>query len=100
MLWAGPPSRYTRGASTPTSSSATPTRGGVRDWFVVANLAPFFLVRTGHTPEYKACWEERPTTEEMAQVERLLKEMADLSAQGLMGAVVAISFCRRLTQPI
>jgi len=36
----------------------------------------------------------------MAQVERLLKEFADLSTQGLMGAAVAISFCRRLTHPI
>jgi len=46
------------------------------------------------------CWEEPPTTEEMAQVERLLKEIADLSAQDLTGAVVALSFCKRLTQPI
>ena len=34
------------------------------------------------------------------QVECLLKEITDLSAQGLTGDVVAISFCRRLTQPI
>ena len=33
-------------------------------------------------------------------MERLLKEITDLSVQGLTGAVVAISFCRRLTQPI
>jgi hypothetical protein len=45
-----------------------------------------------------ACCEEPPTTEEMAQVERLLKEITDLSAQGLTGATVAISFCRWLTQ--
>jgi hypothetical protein len=36
----------------------------------------------------------------MAQVERLLKEITDLSAQGLTGAAVALSFCKRLTQPI
>jgi hypothetical protein len=36
----------------------------------------------------------------MAQVEYLLKEIADLLAQGLTGAAVAISLCRRLTQPI
>ena len=56
--------------------------------------------RTGRAPEYKACWEEPPTAEEMTQVEHLLNEVADLSAQGLTGAAVAISFCRRLTQPI
>ena len=33
-------------------------------------------------------------------MERLLEEIADLSEQGLTGAAVAISFCRRLTQPI
>ena len=51
-------------------------------------------------PEYKVCWEEPPTTEEMAQVTRLLKEFTELSAQKLTGAVVALSFCKRLTQPI
>ena len=33
-------------------------------------------------------------------MERLLKEIADLSALGVTGDAVAISFCRRLTQPI
>ena len=66
----------------------------------MANPAPCLPAFTGRAPEYKACWEEPPTTKEMAQVERLLKEIADLSAQGLTGAAVAISFCRRLTQPI
>ena len=56
--------------------------------------------RSGRALEYKACWEESPTSEEMAQVEYLLNEMADLSAQGLTGAAVAISLCRWLTQPI
>ena len=51
----------------------------------------------GRSPEYKARWEEPPTTEKMAQVERLVKEIADLSAQGLTGAAVALSFYKRLT---
>ena len=58
------------------------------------------MARTGRAPEYKVCWEEPPTTEEMAQVERLLKEIADLSVQARIGVAVAISFCKRLTQPI
>ena len=45
----------------------------------MANPAPCLPARTGRAPEYKACWEEPPTTEEMAQVERLLEEIADLS---------------------
>ena len=71
-----------------------------REWIVVSNSVPCLLVRTGRVPEYKACWEEPPTTEEMAQVERLLKEIADLSVQGLTGAAVTLSFYKRLTQPI
>jgi len=67
---------------------------------VVANPAPCLPARTGRAPEYKACWEEPSTTKEMAQVERLLKEIADLSVQGLTGATVAISFYKQLTQPI
>ena len=75
-------------------------KGWAREWFVVANPAPCLPARTGRAPEYKACWEEPPMTKEIVQVERLLKEIADLSAQGLTGATVAISFCRRLMQPI
>ena len=67
---------------------------------MVSNPAPCLPARTGREPEYMACWEEPPTTEEMAKVERLLKKITDLSVQGLTGAAVAISFCRWLTQPI
>ena len=55
-------------------------KGWAWEWFVAANPAPCLLARTGCAPEYKACWEEPPTTKEMVQVERLLKEIADLSA--------------------
>ena len=36
----------------------------------------------------------------MVQVNLLLDEIADLSAQGLTGAVVALSFSKLLVQPI
>ena len=42
------------------------------------------------------CWEELPTEEEMVQVTLLVNEIAGLSAQGLIGAVVALSFSKRL----
>jgi len=51
-------------------------------------------------PEPRACWEEQPTEEEMVQVDLLLKETAGLSVQGLTGTVVALSFSKRLAQPI
>jgi hypothetical protein len=36
----------------------------------------------------------------MVQVERLLEEVAGLTARKLTGAAVTLSFCKRLTQPI
>jgi hypothetical protein len=41
-----------------------------------------------------------PSEEEMVQVDCLLVEIANLSARKLLGAIVALSFCNRLTQPI
>jgi len=54
-------------------------KGWAWEWFVVSNPVPCLPARTGRAPEYKTCWEEPPTAEEMAQVESLLKEIADLS---------------------
>ena len=71
-----------------------------KEWFVVSNPTPCLPARTGRTPEPRACWEEQPTKEEMVQVDLLLKEIAGLSAQGLTGTVVALSFSKRLVQPI
>ena len=66
----------------------------------MSNPAPCLPARTGRAPEPRACWEEQPTEEDMVQVDLLLKEIAGLSAQGLTGAVVALSFSRQLVQPI
>ena len=71
-----------------------------KEWFVVSNPAPCLHARTGHAPEPRACCEEQLTEEEMVQVDLLLKEIAGLSAQGLTGTVVALSFSKRLVQPI
>ena len=69
-------------------------------WFVVSNPAPCRPVRTSRAPKSRTCWEELPTEEEMVQVTLLLDEIAGLSAQGLTGAVVALSFNKRLVQLI
>ena len=61
---------------------------------------PCLPARTGRAPEYRACWEELPTKEEMVQVMLLLNEIAGLSAQGLTGAMEALSFNKQLVQPI
>ena len=66
----------------------------------MSNLAPCLPARIGRAPEPRACWEEQPTEEKMVQVDLLLKDIAGLSAQGLMGAMVALSFSKPLVQPI
>ena len=55
-------------------------KGWNKEWFVVSDLAPYLLARTGRAPKYRACWEELPTEEEMVQVTLLLNEIAGLSA--------------------
>ena len=65
-----------------------------------SNSAPSLPTCTERAPEYKACWEELLTAEEMVQVDHLLAEIAELAAQKLTGAMVALSFCKRLTQLI
>ncbi|XP_039851804.1 uncharacterized protein LOC120710219 [Panicum virgatum] len=67
---------------------------------MVSNPAPCLPARTGRAPESRACWKELPTEEEMIQVNLLLDEIAGLSAQGLTGTVVALSFSKRLVQTI
>ena len=48
----------------------------------------------------RTCWKELPTEEEMVQVTLLLDEIAGLSAQGLTGAVVGLSYSKGLVQRI
>ena len=55
-------------------------KGWNKEWFVVSNQAAGLPARTGRAPEYRACWEELPTEEEMVQVTLLLDEIAGLSA--------------------
>ena len=71
-------------------------KGWEKEWFVVSDLAPCLPARTGRAPESRACWEELLTEEEMIQVNLLLDEIAGLSAQGLTGAVMVLSFSKRL----
>ncbi|RLN29055.1 hypothetical protein C2845_PM05G20140 [Panicum miliaceum] len=70
------------------------------EWFMVANPTPGLTPRTGLPPVPNAKWEEKPTEEEMVQVEVLLAELQELKAKKLAGATVALSFAKWLTQPI
>jgi len=105
-IWGSPPLQFVAGSVPPQGAhvQCSPERGGrgcllaapgeclpdfelrdtnkgwTRDWFVVSNPAPYLPARIGLAPEYKACWEEPPTAEEVVQVERLLMEIAGLIA--------------------
>ncbi|RLN12163.1 retrotransposon protein, putative, unclassified [Panicum miliaceum] len=70
------------------------------EWFVVANPAPGLPSRTGLPPVLNAKWVEKPNEEGMVEVEVLLAEMQKLKAEKLTGAALALSFVKRLTQPI
>ena len=61
---------------------------------MLSNPAPCLPARTNRAPEYRACWEELPTEEEMVQVMLLLDEITGMSAQGLTGIVVALSYSK------
>ncbi|RLN09657.1 putative gypsy-type retrotransposon [Panicum miliaceum] len=70
------------------------------EWFVVVNPALGLPLRTGLALVLNARWEEKPTEEEMVEVEVLLAELQKLKAEKLTGAAVTLSFPKRLTQPI
>ena len=67
---------------------------------MVRGVEPGALPLRAHRPRAGVQGVLGGAAKEMAQVECLLKEIANLSAQGLTGAAVAISFCRQLTHPI
>ena len=67
---------------------------------MVLNPALCLPGRTSRAPESRAYWKELSTEEEMVQVTLLLDEIVSLSAQGLTGTVVALSFSNWLVQSI
>ncbi|RLN11844.1 hypothetical protein C2845_PM09G10440 [Panicum miliaceum] len=89
-----------QGGKCPEASFKDNNKQWVEEWFVVANPAPGLPPRTGLPLVPNARWEEKPTNEEMVEVEVLLAELQKLKAEKLTGNAVALSFAKRLTQPI
>ena len=83
-----------QGRSYPALELHDSNKGWTKEWFMVSNPTPCLPDRTGRALESRACWEELSTEEEVVQVTLLLDEIAGLSAQGLTGAVVALSFSK------
>jgi hypothetical protein len=57
----------------------------VKEWFVVANLVPGLPSETGFLSVPNTTWEEKPSDEEMVQVEVLLAQLLELKATKLIG---------------
>ncbi|RLM69211.1 putative gypsy-type retrotransposon [Panicum miliaceum] len=89
-----------QGGKYPEATFNNSNKRWAEEWFVVANPDPGLPPRTGVPPVLNARWEEKPTDEEMVEVEVLLAELQKLKADKLTGAAVALSFVKRLTQPI
>jgi len=89
-----------QGHSYPALELRDSNKGWNKEWFVVSNPAPCLPTRTGRAPEYRACWEELLIEKEMVQATILLNEIAGRWARGLTGPRVALSFSKRLVQPI
>ena len=85
-----------QGRSSPSLELRDSNKGWHKEWFMVWDPVPSLPARTGRARESCACWEELPAEEEMIQVNLLLNEITSLSALGLTGAVVALSFSKQL----
>ncbi|RLM68907.1 hypothetical protein C2845_PM17G06750 [Panicum miliaceum] len=89
-----------QGGKYPEASFKDRNKRWAEEWFVVANPTPGLPSRTGLLPVLNARWKEKPTEEEMVEVEVLLAELQKLKAENLTSATMALSFDKRLTQPI
>jgi hypothetical protein len=76
------------------------TTGCRSEWFYIADQKPALLKRAGHKPDNIPEWDLPLTSREREDVKELLILVSDLKKKGLMGGSVAMSFCRRLIQPI
>jgi hypothetical protein len=76
------------------------TTGCKQGWFYLDNPTPALRERTGRVPVLGPEWTNQPATRDTEELKPLLDELEQLKAEGLTGATVSISFCRRLIQPL
>jgi hypothetical protein len=74
------------------------TSGWKQRWFYLDNPAPALRGRTGRVPILGPEWTNQLATRDTEELKPLLDDLEQLKAEGLTGAAVAISFCRRLNQ--
>jgi hypothetical protein len=76
------------------------TMGWKQGWFYLDNPALELKERTGRAPVPYLEWTNKLASRGTEELQPLLDDLEQLKADGLTGAVVAISFCRRLIQPL
>jgi hypothetical protein len=76
------------------------TIGWKQGWFYLNNPAPALRERTGRIPVVGPKWTNQLATLDTQELKPLLDDLEHLKVEGLTGAAVAISFCRRLIQPL
>ena len=76
------------------------TQGWRSEWFYVANPRPGLATRTGCKPIPVAEWTMQLSSRDVEMIQPLLDDLQKLKDNGLTGGAVAISFSRRLLQPI
>jgi hypothetical protein len=70
------------------------------EWFYIADQIPGLPRRTGHRPSNISEWDLGFSTRELEDLMGILELVSNIKGQGVTGAAVAGSFCRRMIQPI
>jgi hypothetical protein len=76
------------------------TAGWRSEWFYIADQIPGLPRRTGHRQVKISEWDLGLPTRDLKDLKGVLELVSDLKKRGVMGVVVARSFCRRMIQPI
>jgi hypothetical protein len=76
------------------------TTGWKQGWFYLDNPVSALRERTGQVPVAGPEWTNQLASWDTEELKPLLDDLELLKAKGLTGAAVAISFCRRLIQPL
>jgi hypothetical protein len=76
------------------------TTGWKQGWFYVDNPTPALKDRMGQALDPYPEWTNQLASRDSEELQPLLDDLEQLKADGLTDATVAISFCRRLIQPL
>jgi hypothetical protein len=76
------------------------TTGWRSEWFYIADRIPGLPRCMGHKPVKISEWNLGLPTRDLEDLKGVLELVSDLKKQGVTGAAVARSFCRRMIQPI